>query len=243
MSRTERIFRLQEFLQSRDRTTIAEIAAEFSVSERTVLRDLGELRKEGLLIESDSGPGGGIWLKRSRGVASVHLTIEEVVALWVASTVTATSAGDLPWASAAGSALTKLLASVSPDKARAMRNLCERVVVRKPAGPRALATMRDPPRGILPIFENSFTRGVCLEFEYRDRNDNTSTRLVEPHGLLVEPPLWYVLAWDRGREAPRMFRMDRIQAPRARTDQPFSPNFQKLTELYEQQLKERDKQR
>jgi predicted DNA-binding transcriptional regulator YafY len=42
------------------------------------------------------------------------------------------------------------------------------------------------------------------------------------HGLLVRQPLWFVIAWDTGRNAPRLFRADRIAAP-AVTDHTFVP--------------------
>jgi predicted DNA-binding transcriptional regulator YafY len=42
------------------------------------------------------------------------------------------------------------------------------------------------------------------------------------HGLLVRQPLWFVIAWDSGRNAPRLFRADRIAAP-AVTDHTFVP--------------------
>jgi hypothetical protein len=39
-----------------------------------------------------------------------------------------------------------------------------------------------------------------------DREGKESTRRVEPHGLLVETPVWYVLARDVEKAAPRTFR-------------------------------------
>jgi predicted DNA-binding transcriptional regulator YafY len=58
-----------------------------------------------------------------------------------------------------------------------------------------------------------------LAFDYRDRHGRASERRVEPHGLLAQPPAWYLLAFDLDRDAPRMFRLDRIgstQLPRER---------------------------
>ena len=39
-------------------------------------------------------------------------------------------------------------------------------------------------------------------------------RRVEPHGIYVLIPVWYVLAVDLDKQAERMFRMDRIANPR-----------------------------
>jgi predicted DNA-binding transcriptional regulator YafY len=52
-----------------------------------------------------------------------------------------------------------------------------------------------------------------LTFSYTDREGRRTRRKVEPHGLLVRAPLWYVIAWDSRRNAPRLFRADRIRRP------------------------------
>jgi predicted DNA-binding transcriptional regulator YafY len=49
-------------------------------------------------------------------------------------------------------------------------------------------------------------------------------RRIEPHGLLVQSPVWYILARDVEKQAPRMFRMDRIAAPRLLSDVTFHPD-------------------
>lgn len=46
-----------------------------------------------------------------------------------------------------------------------------------------------------------------------------TTRLVEPHYLLLAWPVWYLLVWDHLRSAVRFLRLDRIEAARL-TDQP-----------------------
>lgn len=33
-----------------------------------------------------------------------------------------------------------------------------------------------------------------------------------PHGLMVQAPLWYLLAFDDLRKAARLFRLDRIES-------------------------------
>jgi predicted DNA-binding transcriptional regulator YafY len=35
-----------------------------------------------------------------------------------------------------------------------------------------------------------------LRFGYTDRQGRPTRRRVEPHGLLVRAPLWYIVAWD-----------------------------------------------
>ena len=68
-------------------------------------------------------------------------------------------------------------------------------------------------------------RSPGLGFSYSDREGPPSQRRVEPHGLLVEPPVWYVLARDVDKREPRTFRMDRISRPRILTDIVFRPDL------------------
>jgi hypothetical protein len=65
-----------------------------------------------------------------------------------------------------------------------------------------------------------------LGFLYTDRVGKKSPRRVEPHGLLVETPVWYVLARDVDKGEPRTFRMDRIARPRLLADISFLPDLQ-----------------
>ena len=51
----------------------------------------------------------------------------------------------------------------------------------------------------------------------------TSTRDVNPHGLLVQVPLWYLIAYDLDKDAPRTFRLDRISGAVAYETLRFEP--------------------
>jgi predicted DNA-binding transcriptional regulator YafY len=53
----------------------------------------------------------------------------------------------------------------------------------------------------------------CLRFAYRTRDGADSRREVEPHSLVNTGRRWYLVAWDRGRDDWRTFRMDRLTRP------------------------------
>lgn len=224
MSRAERMLDLVELMRAHDATTIGAVAEELGVSRRTVFRDIAVLRDRGWPIVSDPGPGGGVRLERRRGVSSVHLASEEVVTLWVASRLSA-NASLLPWSAAAQSALNKILSSLGGVRSRELRRLVKRVMVGPMASPRIQAELGEAPRELLPVFERGFTGARCLSFDYTDRNGNETRRVIEPHGLLVESPAWYILARDIDRGAARLFRMDRIARPRV-LKRRFAPNFE-----------------
>lgn len=214
---------LADLLRGRETTTVGDLADELGVSRRTLLRDLAALRERGMPITGEAGPGGGLRLEGARGLSAVHLSLAEIVALWLGARLSH-AASDLPWGGAADSAMAKLLASLPAAKARALRALCRRVIVGPPATSRVRESAAPPPRELLRLFEEAFSRGVGLAFHYTDREARRTMRRVEPHGLLVQPPVWYVLARDADKGEPRMFRMDRIARPRLIEELVFRPD-------------------
>jgi predicted DNA-binding transcriptional regulator YafY len=227
MARVHRVFELLEFLRAHDATTVAVMARELGVSRRTVLRDLATLRERGWPIRAEAGPGGGVLLDRDRGLAAVHLSTDEIASLWLAAQLSA-SVSALPWSAAARSALDKAFASLPPARARMLRQLVRRVLVGRPATAPIRDGLGTAPPDLLTSFERAFARNACLAFDYVDRHGRTSARVVEPHGLLIEAPAWYVLARDTSSGAARTFRMDRIRRARVLPERSFVPDFEGL---------------
>jgi predicted DNA-binding transcriptional regulator YafY len=224
MTRADRLMDLADLLRSRETTTVASLAHELEVSERTVLRDLATLRARGLPITGETGRGGGIRLEGDRGITALHLSITEVAAMWLAARLSRETS-DLPWSEAARSALAKLLASLPRAKARQLRALCRRVVIGPAASARVRASAKTAPRELLGLFDAAFSNGIGLAFHYTDRDGKPSERRIEPHGLLVESPVWYLLARDLDKLEPRTFRMDRILRPRLLDGVRFRPDL------------------
>lgn len=64
-----------------------------------------------------------------------------------------------------------------------------------------------------PAFEplwNAVVARTPVRFGYRRPGQPAAERVVEPWGLLSRRGRWYVLGHDRGRQAPRMFRLSRV---------------------------------
>jgi predicted DNA-binding transcriptional regulator YafY len=116
--------------------------------------------------------------------------------------------------------------SRSAAKARALRALCRRVIVGQPASANIRAGAGATPPELLRLFGEAFSNGLGLGFHYADREGLKSNRRIEPHGLLVETPVWYVLARDVDKGEPRTFRMDRIARPRLLPEIVFRPDLQ-----------------
>jgi proteasome accessory factor C len=76
---------------------------------------------------------------------------------------------------------------------------------------------------IAEIASHAIADHRLLELEYwKEAEDELSTRLVEPYGLMNSREGWYLHAWDRKRDAERSFRLDRVKGATAQDDR-FEP--------------------
>ncbi len=129
----------------------------------------------------------------------------------------------IPFAAGAERALAKIEGALPADRVRELRRFMRRILVGDPVSAEAglAASAVDP--AFLPAFEQAFSASRVLRFDYVDREGRRSRRRVEPHGLLVRAPLWYIIAWDVNKDAARIFRMDRVRRPVVVTETIFLP--------------------
>jgi len=205
-------------LRRRGHWTVADLAHELDVSRRTVLRDVNHLRDRGFDISGMSGPGGGVHLEATSVMITSHLETDEVVAL-ILSVAIARAATWIPFAAGAERALLKIEAALPQQRVGELQRFMQRVLIGD-STPDPGSTVAEIDPGMVATFEKAFTTSRLLAFNYVDREGRRTRRRVEPHGLLVRAPLWYVIAWDPRRDAPRLFRADRIRRPSI-TDQTF----------------------
>lgn len=222
MTRAERLERLEALLVRRGSATAAELAAALAVSVRTLHRDIASLRERHVPVSSGPGPGGGFRVDARYATMNVRLRNDEIVALWLGAEL-ARRASAFPWTGGIGSALDRIFASLPDGRRRELRAMLRRVVVGEPATEAMRLGAKPPAPELVACFEEAFTSRRGLAFDYVDREGRASRRAVEPHGLLLQPPVWYVLAFDPEKGEPRMFRMDRIAKPRVARDMSFTP--------------------
>lgn len=220
MSTSERRDLLLRLLRQRSNWVVEDLARETGASRRTLLRDLNHLRLRGFDIVGLAGPGGGVRLESTSVMITSQLDADEVIALTLAVEV-ASAMSNTPFADAADRALGKIEASLPVKRAEELRLFRERVIVSQPA-PNMRPTSREIDDTLVGAFEAAFTSGRCIRFDYIDRFGAPTTRMVEPQGLLVRPPVWYVIGWDPARDGFRHFRADRIAKPQL-TDEVFAP--------------------
>ncbi|OAM74544.1 helix-turn-helix transcriptional regulator [Devosia elaeis] len=193
-------------------STIADLAADVGASRRTILRDISALRDDGFVIHSEPGRGGGLQLDPQSLQTTAKLSVPEVFALLI-SVASMRAAGNLPFAGLADAGLAKIEKALPPDKVRDLRRLLDCLYVGQLSPLVDIADMAAMDPALLPAFEAAFLQRQRMGFQYRDAKGALTNRVVEPHAMLILPPLWYLVAWDPERDDFRHFRMDRISMP------------------------------
>jgi predicted DNA-binding transcriptional regulator YafY len=200
MNRTDRLYALVEELRARAPRTmrVAELAARFEVTTRTIERDLLALQEAGVPIWARPGPGGGYGLNVDTTLPPLNLTPAEATALAVALA----AAPAMPFAAAGRSALTKLAAVMAAAPRQSAAQLVSQIRV----VPGAVGPVAEVPQ----VVQQALLGSVALQLTYRDARDRETVRVVEPAGLFGSGTDWYLAAWCRLRQASRSFRLDRI---------------------------------
>ncbi len=213
-------------------STVANLATEVHVSRRTILRDISALRDEGFIIHSEPGRGGGLQLDPQSVQTTPRLSVAEVFALLI-SVASMRAAGNLPFTNLADAGLAKIEKSMPADKVRDLRRLLDCLYVGELSPLVDISDMAAMDPALLPAFETSFLQRHHLGFQYRDAKRSVTNRMVEPHAMLILPPLWYLVAWDHSREDFRYFRMDRISTPRVQE----GPSFKRRRVAFEDHVR------
>jgi predicted DNA-binding transcriptional regulator YafY len=201
---SSRLLTLLSLLQGRRDWPGGELADRLEVSRRTVRRDVERLRELGYPIESLVGPAGGYRLEAGAAMPPLLLDDEEAIAIAVGlRTAALASVAGIEEASLR--ALVKL-EQVLPSRLRPRLRALRAAAMTLPAGPTV-----DPQA--LTVVGSACRDSERLRFAYRARDGNETRREVEPHSLVNHHRRWYLVAWDRGRDDWRSFRVDRIGKP------------------------------
>jgi predicted DNA-binding transcriptional regulator YafY len=191
-----------------------ELAYRLEVSGRTIRRDVKRLRELGYPVESLSGPAGGYRLRAGTAMPPLLLDDDEAIAIAVGLR-TAARASVTGIEETAVRALVKLEQVLPPQLRRRVQALGSATSTLPVSGPTV-----DPQQ--LTVIAAACRDSECLRFGYRRRDGTGSHRDVEPHSLINHGRRWYLVAWDRGREDWRTFRIDRLTGPTA-TGVRFAP--------------------
>jgi len=199
--RADRLVALLLLLQSRERLTAADAAAELEVSERTARRDLEALGMAGLPVYARQGRNGGWQLAGGGRTDLSGLTAAEARALFL---VAGPSSAATPEVKAA---LRKLMRAL-PEGFRSEAEAASTAIVVDPQGWGRDPVHRSPAH--LDAVQRAVIEGEQLTLGYVARDRAITTRVVHPLGLAAKGSAWYLVADTVS--GLRTFRVDRISS-------------------------------
>ncbi|MCC2334977.1 helix-turn-helix transcriptional regulator [Cellulomonas wangsupingiae] len=226
--RADRLVATLLLLQTRGRTTAAEVARELEVSLATARRDLEALAAAGVPVYPRPGRGGGWQLVGGARTDLTGLTAPEARALF-ALVGPAHSARARP---EARSALRKVLRAL-PRTFRAEAAAAADAVVVDPVGWGEQGRSRP---ALADELESAVVRRRRVHLRYASRTGGPSARAVDPWGLADKDGTWYLLAGTS--HGPRTFRLDRIQHADVTDEPAHRPDGLDVRRLWERTVEE-----
>jgi predicted DNA-binding transcriptional regulator YafY len=181
--------------------TVAELARELEVSERTARRDLEALGIAGVPVYSQPGRGGGWSLVGGSRTDLSGLTAPEARALFLV-------AGPSAATPAVKAALRKLVRAL-PEPFRASAEAASSAIVIDPTD---WDRTQIPPPAHLEVLQRAITDSVQIELRYGNREGAESERTVHPLGLVAKGPVWYLVG--NTNAGMRTFRVSRVRSVR-----------------------------
>lgn len=199
--KADRLISLLLLLQSRRQCAARILAERLEVSERTIYRDVEALGAAGVPVYAERGSAGGIVLADGYRRALTQFTEDEIRSLFFSG---ASPLADLGAERGLDRALEKLHGGLADVQRRAAEKSRSRIHVDQRRW-----NQPEPPRAILTALRRAVWDDRRVRVRYEDRKRSSSTRTVDPLGLVSKAGVWYLVA--RCGEELRSFRVDRIR--------------------------------
>lgn len=200
MSKSKRLIELMMVVNRRRKFTVKELAEEFAVSTRTMLRDLQELSELGVPLYSEVGPHGGYRVLNARVLPPISFTEDEAVAIFFAIHALRHYVYH-PFDAEYSSASSKFYHFMPEDVRNRIDQMKSRVDFVTPH--------RQVDSPYLPLLLEAAVKQSVLLIEYPSHEEKIE-REIQPIGVFAKNGLWYCPAHCFLRGGIRLFRCDKI---------------------------------
>nr|WP_317170281.1 YafY family protein [Taishania pollutisoli] len=223
---TKRLSRLTAILtqlQAKQLVTASELAAKFTVSIRTIYRDIRALEEAGIPVVTEEGKG--YTLMEGYRIPPVMFTEQQANALILAQQLVLKSK-DASFVNDYSEAIEKIQSVLRNTLKDKTNLLAERTRF-------DFNTYRERTSNLLSDLQAAITNFYIINMRYIDEAGDLSERLVEPFALLsTQEDNWLLIAWCRLRGAFRYFRVDRIERMSVLSEH-FIPHKMTLQEFFD----------
>jgi predicted DNA-binding transcriptional regulator YafY len=222
---TKRLSRLTTILtqlQTKRLLTASELANKFSVSNRTIYRDIKALEEAGIPVLTEEGKG--YCLMEGYRIPPVMFTESEANALITAEQLILKNK-DTSFAKEYSEAISKIKSVLRYNTKEKVNLLSNRVVFRYNID-------NNQTSNFLSTLQLALTNFYCIEMNYSNDKSEITKRIIEPFALYNTQENWVLIAYCKLRKDFRAFRLDRIQNLKV-LDQQFVPHKITLQEYFE----------
>ncbi|GIP39830.1 DeoR family transcriptional regulator [Paenibacillus sp. J31TS4] len=211
MPKSQRLVEMMLTVNRKRTFTVKELAREFGVSSRTILRDLQELSELGVPLYAEVGPHGGYRVLNRRLLPPIAFTEKEAAAVFFAIHALRPYSS-LPFEAEASSVLNKFYAYLPEDVRSRIDLMKDRVEFVTPA--------RRASSPHLSLLLDAAVEQKVLLIEYETKEGRTE-REIQPIGIYTRNGLWYCPAYSFERREMRVFRCDRIREVKHAATEPL----------------------
>ena len=222
---TKRLSRLTAILtqlQTKRLTTATELAHKFSVSVRTIYRDIKALEQAGVPILTEDGRG--YTLMEGYSIPPVMFTEAQANALILAEQLVAKNKD--------ASFIKDYTEAIEKIKAVLRYNVKDKAALLTERTRFSQNLNSEKNSDNLSNLQAALTNFRLTKIEYTNEAGASNNRLIEPFALVSTTENWLLIAWCRLRKEFRYFRLDRIKKL-AILSENFTPHKLTLQEFFD----------
>ena len=213
----DRLIAILSVLLNQEQATAPQLAKRFEVSRRTINRDIEALNQAGIPIVTQQGAGGGIRIMDGFRMDRTALTSREMQAIL---------SGLRGLDSVSGTSQYKqLMEKISPGAADVLPG-DQHILIDLASWHKASLS------GKIELLHGAIEQHRLVSFHYLSPGGE-SDRIVEPALLIFQWSSWYLWGWCREKNAPRLFKLDRMDSLQVK--ETFSPRQMEMPDLLGEQ--------
>ncbi len=220
--RLSRLVAILTQLQTKRLLTSSELAKKFSVTVRTIYRDIKALQEAGVPILPEEGKG--YTLMEGYRIPPVMFTENQANALILAE--------QLVLKNKDASFVKDYLEAIEKIKAVLKHNLKDKANLLAERTRFEQNTNRERTSNNISELQFALTNFCLTRIDYSNEANKATSRLIEPFALLSTEENWLLVAWCRLRKDFRYFRLDRIKKLTVLTEK-FKPHKMTLQEYFD----------
>lgn len=190
----DRVIGILSILLQREKVTASELAEEFEVSRRTIIRDIEEIGKAGIPIVTLQGQGGGISIMEGFRLDRTLLSNDDMKAILAGLKSLDSVSGTKRYR--------QLMSKLSADDPDTI-NMGNQIIIDLSSWDKAAVSEK------IELIKNAIDSRLKIRFTYFSPMGDTS-REIEPYHLIFQWSSWYVWGYCCMRNDYRMFKLTRL---------------------------------